>query len=389
MTFAPEMNLAEAQQRICEAIIEDDFLTAVVGCFRRLSGADMAFIALFEPGNPLLQIVAASGDSNRLADASVLISREGEGKPILQGKSVEGKILEKKRYAIHAESLFEEDYSYLTLPIYTKDKVIGVVEVLKENGEAFSGKDKHKLEQLGSFTGIAFENNSIFNQIYTYAITKEKDKLSKKMHDHLCQQLAYLKIQAGVLETNIRENKTEEADACLKDIRSVLNSAYSGVRDMIDSLRSPSGSRKSEKKADGNPAVFYKTIRDMLERYHESTGISTELMISREAGVLYTPEAAEQITLIIQEALSNVLKHAEAKGVLVCFKTSGEDTIMLTIEDDGKGFNRSDLNDYDGHQHYGLKIMEERAESIHAKFTCESKPGEGTRISIFLPSGGF
>lgn len=380
------ITLPVAQEIICSSIIDDSFLSNTADCFREVSGADIAFIALFEPGTPVLAVAAASGDSGLLAQSKIYIFRDGEGKPILCDKPVEGRLSQRKPLAIHPVNFIQEDYSYLAIPIAHTEKIIGVAEVLNKEENALSGKEKQKLIDLARFTAIAFENNNIFNLIYDHATRQEKNRISKDMHDHLCQQLAFLKIQTEMLSGMIHNGEIEKGKDCLSKIQTVINSAYSDVREMIESLRSASSNKKE---IDNNPAVFYKTIRDMLKRYHESTGITSELMISEDAGVVFSPEAAEQITLIIQEALMNVFKHAEAKGVLVCFKTNKDNKILLSIEDNGKGFNTSDVyRNTDGHEHYGLKIMQERAESIHAEFEFTSTPGNGTRIMVVLPAAG-
>jgi signal transduction histidine kinase len=90
-------------------------------------------------------------------------------------------------------------------------------------------------------------------------------------------------------------------------------------------------------------------------------------------------EAKQTLFRVLQEALANVARHSAAQSVDVALSYS-EDAVLLTIMDDGRGFDTSAQ-----HDGMGLTSMWERAESLKGEFTVESEPGEGTRITVTLP----
>ena len=85
--------------------------------------------------------------------------------------------------------------------------------------------------------------------------------------------------------------------------------------------------------------------------------------------------------MILTEALTNIHRHADAEKVAVLFEQN-QDKVLMTIEDNGRGFH-TDL-DYGGH-HYGLRIMQTRAERSGGSLIVESGPGQGTRIMVSFP----
>jgi signal transduction histidine kinase len=95
---------------------------------------------------------------------------------------------------------------------------------------------------------------------------------------------------------------------------------------------------------------------------------------------------ANQLIRIIQEALSNVRRHACAHRVWIqCWQDGGD--INISIEDDGSGFDPSEITEGEGSkQRYGLQIMQERVNYIHGKLNIDSQPGKGTRVLIQVPS---
>jgi two-component system nitrate/nitrite sensor histidine kinase NarX len=96
------------------------------------------------------------------------------------------------------------------------------------------------------------------------------------------------------------------------------------------------------------------------------------------------PEQQLQVLFILQEALSNVRKHAMAAHVTVSL-SHGHD-FRLVVEDDGEGFDPAELG-RDGEAHVGLNIMRERAARLHARLAIDARPGRGVRIELVLPHG--
>ena len=119
-----------------------------------------------------------------------------------------------------------------------------------------------------------------------------------------------------------------------------------------------------------------------LRRLAEQTGVATDLDVQGDGAPL-DPEAETQVLYIVQEALSNVRKHAGAATVSVGLRR-GRDGLVVTVRDDGVGFVEGS-EATDGEAHIGLQIMRERALRIGGQFAVRSSPGRGTEIRLQLP----
>ena len=120
-------------------------------------------------------------------------------------------------------------------------------------------------------------------------------------------------------------------------------------------------------------------IEDMVMRFEEETGIAS--YFQNECGeVVLSPVQEIQVFRIIQEALTNVRKHSDARNARILLRNEGGDAYHLLIEDDGLGM--TPVSPVVRGEHVGLTIMRERAERLAGTILIESDPGEGTRVSL-------
>jgi signal transduction histidine kinase len=106
----------------------------------------------------------------------------------------------------------------------------------------------------------------------------------------------------------------------------------------------------------------------------------------RLSGVVLTPEVLMVIFRIVNEALSNVRRHAAARHVVVAMEPA-DDGVRVTIEDDGRGFEPSITEEHDP-GHWGLRSMQERARLAGGACQVRSAPGFGTTVELWVPSAG-
>ena len=115
----------------------------------------------------------------------------------------------------------------------------------------------------------------------------------------------------------------------------------------------------------------------------EQTGL--DVRIEAADAIQLAPAVEAQVIRIVQEALTNVRKHADARGVVVRFGREG-DAVLVAIRDDGRGFDLAAVEAAKG-MHFGLLTMRERAESIGGALRVRSAPGQGTAGERRLPGG--
>jgi len=195
---------------------------------------------------------------------------------------------------------------------------------------------------------------------------EERRRIARELHDGVGQKLAGIKINWENLSTDLSQN---ENFGGLQKMSELLDSAAAEVR-MISHQMMP----KELEQFGLVPA-----IESLLRNNLENSGIQFEFnQLGMEKRL---PQVVElNIFRIIQELLSNVLRHAEAKNLHVqLLKRQG--AVVLIVEDDGKGFEIKNDESFG----IGLMNIESRIKMINSNFVIESEPGKGTTIRIRIP----
>ena len=204
------------------------------------------------------------------------------------------------------------------------------------------------------------------------AALQERERLARELHDGLGQVLGYLNVQAQAIRAQISQGQATQAVAALERLAAVAQEAHADVRAFIHDTRP----------AIGVEGGFVAALREYLQRFCRHHGLAMQLGGAEALGDGALEPAAEvQLLRIVQEALSNVRKHAAAERVRVVLSAS-DGEVQVEIEDDGCGF---DPQAQRPSGCFGLQIMDERAREAGGSLRVFSAPGRGTRISVRLP----
>ncbi len=272
---------------------------------------------------------------------------------------------QQKRYRCNEEGFF----SLAIFPITVRQQVIGSYSLHFRSERELSHESRRLLETLGHNLGIAIENQRLIAKEKEYAVSHERNLLAQGLHDSIAQGLNFLNLQVQMLDDSLKRNAIGEINDILPMLRAGIEESYQDVRELLQNFRT----RLQE-------TSFEEEMRNLLARFERQTGVAWQLEC-RGSGAPLAAEQQLQVLFILQEALSNIRKHAQAKSVSVVIDNQRDFSIQ--ISDDGKGFNLHDerlLNE----AHVGLKIMQERASSLAATLTLTSAPGEGTRVALIL-----
>jgi signal transduction histidine kinase len=200
------------------------------------------------------------------------------------------------------------------------------------------------------------------------AASEERSRIAREVHDSLGHALVATILRLELCSRLIKKSP-EEAEKLLKEEVPALRAAWNEGRNLAFHLR------PWEK----DPAGFAQTLRRHASRFAERTGLAVNLEMA-EDGWNLRPEAELVITRILQEALTNVAKHAQAASVSIQLERR-DGQILCRIADDGVGFD-PDSRD----SSFGLRAMRERAEKVNGTVTIASKPGEGATVEVSLPA---
>ncbi|MBI3363020.1 MAG: sensor histidine kinase, partial [Chloroflexi bacterium] len=213
---------------------------------------------------------------------------------------------------------------------------------------------------------------------YLGALTRgqedERQRLARELHDDTVQSLIALDQRAQLAQLAVRGGVNEYAVERLAEVRRMIASLIEEVRRVIRALR----------------PIYLEDLGlvpaiEMLARDLETAAGLRVLFSTDGQARRLLPEHEIALYRIVQEALSNVARHAAARSAEVsAVFNSGE--FVVRVRDDGQGFAAPDrVSDLAASGHYGLMGMQERAELIGARLAIQSKPGGGTTIEVRLP----
>jgi two-component system nitrate/nitrite sensor histidine kinase NarX len=254
--------------------------------------------------------------------------------------------------------------------IYAHQQHLGFFNLHFRSPKTFDAREQSLLETLGQLLGTAVENLRLGAREREMAVSEERNLVAQGLHDSIAQGLNFLNLQVQMLDQSVREGKIDDVPEIIPMLKAGVQESYEDVRELLHNFRH----RLVEENLVG-------ALETMIDKFRRQTGIAAELEADID-GAPFPREQQLQLLFIVQEALSNVRKHAGASRVLVRL----EDRIdfRLMIEDDGNGFAPEQLAGM-GESHVGIDIMRERALRIDATLALRSVPGVGTTIELTLP----
>ncbi|MDR7868844.1 MAG: histidine kinase N-terminal 7TM domain-containing protein [Sporomusaceae bacterium] len=248
------------------------------------------------------------------------------------------------------------DYSYHVTPLTGWGNI--------NIGKAIVLHDTTELKQVQA---------QIVEQQKALSIMTERDRLGRELHDGAGQLWGYINMQVEAARSLLAKNEPAQVDTVLERLAGVTRDVHVDIRESIAGLRTATGEKHG----------LWRTLADYLQWYRQNNNIDAELVVDEGliAGRL-PPTAEAQLLRIVQEALTNVRKHAGARHVKVVARRHG-DMAEIRVEDDGRGFDPVQAVGKKGS--YGLRIMEERTEESGGRLSVESAPNAGTAVVITLP----
>lgn len=262
--------------------------------------------------------------------------------------------------------------TFCALPLRSHTRTVGVLGVAARGATAFSSPDELRvLEGIGEQLALGIENAHLHGQVLDRAVLEERERIARELHDGLAQVLGYINTQTQAVKKLLEDGRMGDASAELDAMGSVSREVYADVREAIVGLRTA---------AKG----LVPTIREYLDRLPRTNGCKVDLRVTEDAEeVALEPSTEIQLVRIVQEALTNVRKHAGASRVEVIVEAN-EETLGIEIVDDGHGFDPLEIA-RTGWPRLGLKTMSERAQAVGGEFDIVSAPGAGTSVNVRVP----
>lgn len=280
--------------------------------------------------------------------------------------------------ADHPESIgFPEGHPpmkpLLAVPLICNDGIVGHLYMSDTNSLSFTQEHMNTLERFAAVAAVAIDNARLQDQVRSMAITEERQRIAREMHDSLAQVLGYVNSKAQAAQIMIDSGKTEAASAQLTQMAEASRIAYADVREGILDLRTSVGAETS----------FVEVLETWLPTWEDQSGVKAGLTNDGVTDGILTSLAEVHLLRIIQEALSNVRKHAHATHAGVHLRCDGG-FVVASIADNGRGIDVTEPDRYP-RPRFGMSTMRERAESMGGTMSLESNAGAGTIVTVRLP----
>lgn len=363
-------SLYEVTALVAKATTLEELAQGFAKNITRIAHADGVAIRWSDQANQRYLMLAAHGLPNSMVDAELCIDK-GDchcGTVSAQaGLRVIPIFATTKMNLEHcAKAGFE---TVVNIPVRLHDKPMGEVDLFFHARVNPSPAERSLLEALSSHLAGAMENLRLNALEREAAVSQERHLLARELHDSIAQSLAFLKIQVQLMRDAVQSGNAVEIKQVLEEIDAGVHESYGDVRELLMHFRTRTNTEDIE------PA-----LATTLRKFEHQSGMKASLNMHGQ-GMPLSPDLQIQVLHIVQEALSNVRKHARASQVWL--DVQQQPAWRFEVRDDGVGF-RSD-NDQLDETHVGLRIMSERAQRIGADLDVVSTPGHGSSIILTLP----
>jgi signal transduction histidine kinase len=284
-----------------------------------------------------------------------------------------------------AGSLGGSPYAYAAvLPILRAEAIIGTLVLVGHARDPFTALDDKFLLALGHQVGAALENADLYSRLETRTVElarlsarmveqheEERRRLSRELHDETAQVFSAVKMELGVLRDKVSSEEASRLDQVLGLIDTGIRSIRNVTNDLRPSLLDDLG--------------LLPALRSLVADFGERSGIRTGLAVPSVMPAL-SREAELALFRALQEALSNVLRHADARSVDIGISVNPEG-VLLQVSDDGRGLPlgvSAERLELEGHM--GLAGMRERITALGGTVRLRAQGGTGALLEVLVPT---
>jgi PAS domain S-box-containing protein len=378
--------LREATVALTRSLDRETVMTTLLDRLRRMVPFDRASVMLVEEASRVSVRAVFDGDRFVPLASEAGSAFDPADHPIVHGILTTGTAVLISDVHAHPDWRFPADRSaeasWMGVPLFARGDVAGLFSLSKREPDYFREDHVKLAEAMSSQASVAVENAILFEQMQASTLRmqslsrrlveaqeNERRHIARELHDEAGQALVSLRYGLRLLEREIDAggNVTGRVAELVQRTDAVID----GLHRLAADLRPAS--------------LDHLGLEAALRQYSRSAGAHVGLAVRFKARGLAgerLPAAMEtDLYRVVQEAMTNVVRHARATRVDVLAQRRGEQ-VMVMVEDDGVGFEPGQVRRGD---HFGLLGMRERAEALGGTLTLESAPGAGTTVVVEVP----
>ncbi len=320
------------------------------------------------------QLVSGAESGHRLAGQTLDLSRQDlfafavfrRGRPVWHEVATSEALDEAAKSYLREQGV----KALLGIPLILADIAIGAIVVRFPELRQFGSVELELAQGLAQQATLALQLTRLAEQARKAAITEERNRMAREIHDTLAQSFTGVLIQlqaARQVLDGVHLDATQHVESAIALARVGLTEARRSVQGLRPQLL-----------RDGNITT---ALDKLVRQLGSDSPVRINFSANGDAQRLMSPDIESNLLRISQEAITNAMKHSGANQISVRFST-GPEAVQLAIEDNGAGFDPhvSTLS-----RGFGLISMQERADRIGGDLTILTKPGAGTTIHLLLP----
>ena len=372
-------SLRQASLALTTEVELAEVLKRVVEVSRQLAGARYAALGVLDSTGARIEQFVSVGMSDRERHA---MGSEPQGHGLLGAIMTERRPMRVDQISADPRRAgFPPNHPPMTtmlgVPLLSKGQLFGnlyLTDKINPHGShplPFNEQDQHTLEMFAAQASVAIENARLHRQNQQIAIMQERERFGMNLHDGVIQSIYAL----GLLLDDAHHRADSEPGLAKERIGQTIK----GLNDVIRDIRSYIMDLRPQR-FEGR--TLEQGLQQIAASFSNGAGLEVELDVDAAAASAATAQQTAELLHVMQEALTNIQKHAGAGEVSVQLARVGSQ-ILLTVADDGNGFDvfrtasRPSGN--------GLRNMQERARALGGEFEIESQSGKGTRIVLSVP----
>ncbi|MCK4831702.1 MAG: GAF domain-containing protein [Anaerolineales bacterium] len=273
---------------------------------------------------------------------------------------------------------------HVTIPLVVRSKVVGVLNITSAKPEQFGAEDLDLLNAIGHQLGLAVENARLLEEVQRKEAMRgqllgkvisaqeaERKRIARELHDETGQALTSILVGLRTLDSAQDMPRFKHG---LNELKGVVTKTLEGVHSMAVELR---------------PSILddlglVPALQRYAKEYSARHGVAAEFQAVGLDGRRFSPQVEISLYRIVQEAMTNAVRHASACHVSVLLERRRDQAVVI-VEDDGEGFDVEQVLGADMRHRLGLYGMEERATLVGGRLSIESTPGSGTTVYVEAP----
>jgi PAS domain S-box-containing protein len=360
------LNASESLQAVTTALLQhlttlDDVLAIICTEACRLTGATGSAVLLLQE-ETWLQVASSSG-TPRPTLHRLSIDHTFAGAAIAQKKPLLLNDPHSQKQAYHRNPALK---TLFAVPLLVDETLLGVLDVVNKPG-GFTSADLRVMQLFANQAAISIEHARLHRQAEKLAVMEERQRLARELHDSVTQALYSVTLYADAVSMALKAGKHAVVLEHVQELRAMAREAMLDMRLLIFELHPPVLEKEG----------LVVAIQTRLETVEARSGLQSAFHV--EGQEIRLPLAIEEdLYRIVQEALTNAVKHAQAQRLIVWLRF-GSNHFALEVSDDGVGFDPMHTRQGGG---LGLRGIAERVQRIGGQLVVDSTPGKGTILKV-------